>query len=427
MKNFLLSNNLLAEKKLIGWMSYKKEFVDISEMYLYNTKIRKFYCDIKTQFLKSGTIDPELLTEHQDTYIECLDVETPSSTASIVAELEKHYKVRQFALQLIESVENLKSGDDIDGVIVDTSAAISRLYTNSSTIENYNHKQSVLEYIADVKKKMDIAGSLKGIRSNLPKLDEIINGWQHGIVYLVSGLEKLGKSRFVRSLASKWLNDGLGGIFFMLEEDCAAIHESILSNRTRINSSVIGTQKISPMELAKLCKSTEAYGEQNLYICNKSNMTAEYIKAVVTQVKNNFVKKGGTLDFVIIDYVQRLDDPAENLNEKAENLSRKIADITRDEKLITIEISQLLSGAERTKAPVHTQLRFGKYYKEAAGCIISFDDPERMGENTQNNALGKILNCHILQRGNAGNVIFKIFAELQYSDFSECTQREEFF
>ena len=85
-----------------------------------------------------------------------------------------------------------------------------------------------------------------------------------------------------------------------------------------------------------------------------------------------------------------------------------------------IQISQVNASAEKTKGlPLHTQIRFGKVFKEAASCIITFDDPERQGKGDDFNPDRgyKTLNAHIIQRRGLSNVTIGIRSELQYSRF----------
>jgi replicative DNA helicase len=328
--------------------------------------------------------------------------------------------VRRFYREIISSERRI---DGEPGVVVEElntlSKKITEMLTEIEEAKEYDHKQSVYNFMQAVEDGKKKGSAMRGFSSNLPDLDRIISGWERGKVYLVSGLEKIGKSRFVRSMVSHWLRHGLGCVMVMLEEDDAAIHECIFANRCEVDTGTIGTAAITDSGMMRILSEGNAYMQEPLYITTKSSATPNYIKTVINRQKVKMKNAGRELCFVVVDYIQRMGGDGTG-HEKYENIASQLADITRDENVCMIQISQVNSAAEKTKGlPLHTQIRFGKVFKEAASCIITFDDPERQagGVDFDIGRDYKTLNAHIIQRRGLSNVTIGIRSELRYSRF----------
>ena len=412
-----------AERQFIAWMVSTDEFIDVSDDYFVGTEERKLYQNYKNQYYENGSFISTNIPEGlYNTYCECLEMATSAKPDIVLKELKKYHMIRELYKSFFNADKIIQV--DKDKILDCTnmlSGQISKLLTDIEESHEYNHQKSVYDYMKYLEYSYKHGCEMRGISSHLPDIDNVISGWERGKKYLISGLEKLGKSRFVRNLLSTWLNKGYGCCIFMLEEDANAIHECVLANRCVVNTDTLGTRSISEVNLRKVLEEGNKYMMQPLYISTKSAITPQFIKSTIQRQKIKFKKNSTELMVVVVDYIQRMSSSGESRHEETEKIASELADIARDENVIMIEVSQMSSGAEKHKQlPLHTQIRYGKVFKESVDCIITFDDPVRMGREDDGFVIGKDykkIRAHIIQRKGISDVYIDLRAELQYSSF----------
>ena len=420
----------------------QKILIDVYEMFsediFYSTAHRNIAQSIIKLYTKQITIDIITLCEEMrrnetldisgsEAYLsELTEMATIANIQPHIEILKSKSKLRNVIGECCRIIETAYAPESLGTEIVDHAIMSLGKMVDIDESKEYNHQQSVYDYMIYLEESKKTGRIIKGESSFLPDLDNIISGWETGKCYLISGLEKLGKSRFVRALASHWLKKNFGVCFFMLEEDATAIHECLLANRTLVNTEVFGTSEIEGRELNKVLSAANNYMGEPMYISTKSKITPMQVKVIIQRQKIKMKKAGSELKFCIIDYIQRMEGEGEG-HAKMEYIASELANIARDENICMIEISQMSSSAEKNKSiPLHTQLRFGKVFKEAAKCIITFDDPGR-NKTEESNDDGfcepqsdyKILLAHIIQRGGVSYITIPIRAQLQFSTFHD--------
>ncbi len=415
-----------SEKSFLGWIIAMNTFIDVPESFIHGTERNKLYKVYRDQYYDSGALmTHNVPLELAVCLSECSEWATPAKPDNLIKELKKYHILRELYTNVARMDNVLR--DDPKKILPEVnklSSAISASITDVEASQEYNHAESVYKYMEKIEYAQKHGKEFRGIKSHLPDLDNIISGWIPGLSYLISGLEKIGKSRFVRNLISTWLNQNYGCCVFVLEEDAEAIHECILACRAGVDSSVFGTSNMGDEALKKICMKSGEYGTQPMYISTKSNINPQYIKSTVQRQKIKMKKTGHQLTFVVIDYIQRMSGEGNGRHEQTENIASELGDIARDENVCLIEISQMSASAEKTKnIPLHTMIRFGKVFKEAASVIITFDDPERMGKKEDDDNMllpeSRKIIAHIIQRGGIGDVTIPLRAQLQYSQFND--------
>lgn len=419
--SLLQSHSELAEQQLISKMIETGDFINVPTDYLYNNKIKELYMRYYREYEANGTVNfVNVEISQQMLLSECMDVSTPKELKTVLNELKKHYKIRKYTNDVMKGLKKVLVDDnDINLVLNEVNSVTTELLTSDDKCQRYSHGHSVMGWLEDVKEAKESDRALRGYSSGpqFGDLDHAINGWELGKVYLISGLEKLGKSRLTRALASNWLNENYGVAFFMLEEDADAIHECIMCNRTTINTDIVGTNTLNDHDFMSLMKQSNTYMNQPLYVSNKSAIDPQYILSAIRSQKIKMKKKyDADLKFVIVDYVQRMTESPENKNESMELIASKLANIARDENICMPVVSQMNSSAEKIKGiPVHTQQRYGKALREAASCMITLDRIE--DENPMEKKDYTKIKAHIRQRKGISEQYVYFRAQLQYSQF----------
>jgi replicative DNA helicase len=212
------------------------------------------------------------------------------------------------------------------------------------------------------------------------------------------------------------LADGLSGLVFSMEMNEKKIHDCVFGTRLKINTAKMGTNRLSQSEYQQIINECNNYAYQNLFISRKSGINPAFVQNMI-----RMRKRSGRLDFVVIDYIQRMTASGESKTKEMEKCATKLADITRDENVIMIILSQLSGEAEKRNsgAPIYSYIKESQAIVEAADVIIILEDPNR-GKEPDGLDIPefKNLNAVVLQRDGASDIWIKLRARLQYSKFN---------
>jgi replicative DNA helicase len=406
------------------------------------------YKELKKSYREHGVIEPAVCDDiMQKLIVELSDSDYyPRDIVPVIAELRKHYQAREL-VRLCSQALCRVSGEPlaVSEYISELQSSLTKLAVENSKAKVYDHNESVTSFVGALAEGLSKERGIRGHASHLPDLDTVISGWEHGRGYIVSGLEKLGKSRFVRNIVSTFLNKGLTGLIFQLEEDANSIHECVIAARCQIDTDIMGTSNLSGSQLALAQKAAAEYAQQHLYICEETGITPEYARSIIQSVKVKYANIGVPLDFVVWDHLLLMHSSGKTDWERAQEISKQWSAIGKSENLINIGILQMSSETEKlTKEQKNNSgpwafLRFGKVFREAADCIMVLDNPERAGgEKLSDSGKGgpeqehlsflpsdsnaKRLIAHVLQRRGISAARIPIRAQLQFSRFYNLTK-----
>jgi replicative DNA helicase len=196
------------------------------------------------------------------------------------------------------------------------------------------------------------------------------------------------------------------------------IHTNLISNRQKVNTANVGTGRLSHEEYEKIVREAMAYREQNLIIDRRSAIDS-------LTVKNQIIKYKRTkpLNFVVIDYLQRMKGDGISRAQQIESCITQLADMGRDENIIMIALSQLSGSAEhKSDSPIYSFFKESQAIVEACDVALVLFDENRGSEKSAN---GHEIKCTILQRDGISDYTVPLFAELQYSKFSDITKSQQ--
>jgi len=424
------------ESQLLLWIINEREWVDVSSGYFSDQLFGSIYRNIGRSYKEHGVIETSLFSEDAVKIITAVpDAGSwPANIKPVVEELKKMYRTREAVRACSAAINFLKeSPDNTLEVVGSLQTDLTRLISEAVEPDEYDHAKSVSVFFEKVQTARFSKKSIRGYRSHLPDIDILISGWERGRNYLITALEKSGKSRLVREIASHFLNDGLGGIFFQLEENAESVHRCMFASRCTVNTGYMGTDAISDAQIVQIGDEMARYQNQPLYVCEQSGITPEYAQALIQRTKVRFEAEGRHLDFAVWDHLLLMRGQGRNDDEKTTDIAQKWSDIGLRENLINIGIHQLVAGAERNEyhGPLWSLMKFGKVFREKADCIIALEDPGRGGvkkkkkkgetadePETSNLPLSsKRIVAHILQREGISSQKINLGAQLQYSHF----------
>ncbi len=414
------TRNKQAELQALSWIATHREFVDIPVDYFWGEEL-KVYKLLRAQYFSAGQLEPSVIDEAMLHVLSAAeDYGTPYNVQPIIDALAKSYRLREFNNLLLKSQSELEANQDIaDTIMLNMQKEITRVIT-SQAVDEYNHQESVHNFMKSVEEKVTSpkVDKIAGVRIGIPKIDNTINGFQHGLTYIVGGLKKTGKSRFAINAVSKFLEQGLGGIVFSMEMPIDKIHACVVANRARIDTTNINNGNLSPEAMQKFSMTAGKYLNENLYISKQSAISPDIVRS---RVRAQRVKS--KVDFVVVDYIQRMRiSGMESRTKEVERCALDLADIGRDEDLIMIILSQISGEYDkmRDKAglAIYAFFKESQAIVESADAVIALDDPNRGQENDETLDY-KNLKSIILQRDGKSDIFCALQARLQYAQFEE--------
>jgi replicative DNA helicase len=406
----MIIQNTTPMQQAIGWICLNSTFLYIPDSY-FSGDYLECYMAIKKQYEATGKIEVSILpTKLLDIALKSDEIAFPKNYEPIIDALSKEFRRLQAWAAICELGKKLKTSVDCDEFIVSHNEKMVKVMQEYKVSE-YKHDISVSKFTDMVDERKNSPGLLKGLPSSMPDLDKTIRGWQHGKLYAVGGLKKTGKSRFVINLMSFWLSMGKKGIIFSMEMNENDIHSCIVGNRHNINTSLIGTSEINEQQVAIIHAEADNYKRQGLIIDRTSAVKIINVKNQILKAKDS-----GSIDFVIVDYIQRMSGEGEKRVNQIEGCITRLADIARDENVIMIVLSQLSGAAEhKTDSPIYSFFKESQAIIEACDCALVLFDEKRGEEKAD---VGHEIKCTILQRDGVSDYSIPLWAELKYSKFS---------
>lgn len=317
--------------------------------------------------------------------------------------------------------EAVDSTDTAESIISMLSEQFTKIVNNRIGIEEYDHYKSVTKFYEHIEEGLKSSKSITGLRTPWPTINFYTKGLHKGKTYIIGGLKKTGKTRFLMNMISGFLEDEEPGMMFSMEMNENDLHGCVVACRTGIDTSLMGTKDIPQREFGQLLEQIPKYCQDKFMVSRKSGITPEYVRSAIRSAKQR-----QPIQWVAIDYIQRMTAKGiQGRTEVVEYCATQIADIARDENVAMIVLSQLSGGAEsnRGDAPIYSFMKNSQAILEAADGVIVLDDPNRGKEVDTKDGI-KDINAILLLRGGVSDKWVNFKADLKCSKFIEEIRKE---
>ncbi|WKK27801.1 replicative DNA helicase (plasmid) [Streptomyces olivoreticuli] len=215
-------------------------------------------------------------------------------------------------------------------------------------------------------------GELTGVPTGFTDLDSLTLGLQPGQLVLIAGRPAMGKSTLGLDIArAASLKHGLTSAFFSLEMSRKELHMRLLSAEGSVALHHIRSGQLDEAAWNRMAKAKARVDAGSLLLDDSPELTAMSIRA-----KARRLKQRGTLDLVVIDYLQLLQYGG---GRRPESRQQEVSDISRQLKLMAKELevpvvalSQLNRGPEQRtdKKPQVSDLRESGSLEQDADVVI---------------------------------------------------------
>lgn len=253
--------------------------------------------------------------------------------------------------------------------------------------------------IAILESNIKKSALLEGHSWGLLDLDTYTGGIVTPRLYVLGGLKKTGKSRFIINTMINLHKNKIPSVFLSLEMPEYEVVKLLISRYSSIpdinlrSSGMMSSEDKSNFAKAKL--------EMDWNLLNVECISRLNINQVVGRIRK--YKKMFGNPVIFIDYLQRITHDRNKQAQELETIAVSIADATREYNCPIILLSQLANDAERNGVSIGS-LKGSGGIGEAADVILLLDNLYRKQKSEE---FKNIMDCYIEQRyGDSGKITF---------------------
>jgi len=395
-------------------------------------KQRKLFDALYFQWSEFGELNPEILSDGEKAIADEVLSLNGNSSKEIIESLHSEYLRRCHGLMMYESMKIEEPDASLRALQESIADA---LFSKRS--KDYDHLDNMRRLMAALERatQMDIAVS--GVTTGVPQYDALINGHEHGKVYVIGALKKTGKSRFMTQCAISACEAGAGVIVNSLEMSPIRLNNLALSYYSGVNGNKIG-RALTQGDFSKIAAATDKLRSLSWKI---------YADHTVADMRSRIIheKAKGQVDVVFVDFIQRLRDDkyGKDRVREVERISQDLADLAREQDVAMVEVTQLkgeaeflqkrgdkkpgvFGGGEKRESdedhmPDMSYVKESQGISENADVITILHNPKRH-ENPYDGAAYVLptLLCKVEQRDDVSGTVLRLAADLRTCRFTIC-------
>lgn len=293
-------------------------------------------------------------------------------------------KIGELGFQEDRDVEQLL--DEAQSAIFTVSNA-PMLRTFSTIKESLNEAWERLENL----QKRD--GSLRGIPTGFPALDNMLAGFQKSDLIILAARPSMGKTSLALDIARQTaVKHGTAVGIFSLEMSSQQLVDRMLAAQAGVNSWRLRTGKISKDdEYERLQAGIAELAEAPIYIDDRASASVLGMRSVARRLK---MEKD--LGLIIIDYLQLITpttNRSDSIVQQVTEISRSLKAMARELDVPVLALSQLSRAVEQRRGrPRLSDLRDSGSIEQDADVVMFIHREDKMNpEGGEKNGIAEIL------------------------------------
>lgn len=262
----------------------------------------------------------------------------------------------------------------------------------------FGTEQSV-EWLDNLQKRYENPNSTFGMMTGWTDIDQMTLGWQRQDIVVVGGRTSVGKTAFAIENMIRVMNRGYKVGMFSLEMSKDQVYNRIAGNLSSVKLSAIRTGRMTKEEFSKV--SNQHVTIREIAIDDTRGVSADYIGAEMKRMKRT---RG--LDFVIVDYLQEINEPWQKNDNPGSSLgrvTRKLRKYAQECDCCVMALSQLTREADGKK-PQNKDLYGSSGIESAADVIVLL--------NRDKEESPKVLEANISKQRNGETGLANLYYDL---------------
>lgn len=309
---------------------------------------------------------------------------------------------------------------DVDGIIDEAEKKIFQV-SNRTSAQNFVQLniwlKKTFQHLSSIKSS---SKGVTGVITSFDVLDTMTSGFQPGDLIILAARPSMGKTAISLNIAINAARNGTSVGYFSLEMGAEQLTLRLLSSESGISHQSIRNATISSEEWIELTHVAANLAEMKFFIDDAPGITLMELRA-----KARKLKAQGTLDMLVIDYLQLLhtNKKHENRHQEVSEISRSLKALAKELSIPIIALSQLSRAVDSRmdKRPMLSDLRESGAIEQDADVIMFLYRDVVYHPETENPA-GAELIIGKQRNGPTGTVPLNFLRELTKFE----TAREEF-
>ncbi len=298
-------------------------------------------------------------------------VDNVSHYAKMVKEKSTLRKLINAASSIVEDAQ-ANSYEFVD-VLSSSEKKILDITRNTTTSDFTTSKQAMTNVAEEMKRLREQKG-MAGVPSGYRALDNVLNGFHKGDLIILAARTSVGKTAFALNIAlnAATMYDKSVAIF-SLEMPTLQLSMRMLSAKAQVDGMKINSGKgLTNEDYGKINTASEILSKANIFFDDSSTIRVNEIAA-----KCRKLKADGTLDMIIIDYLQLITPSTragENRQVEVSEISRSLKGLARELDVPVIALAQVSRSVEKNKGnsgePMLADLRESGAIEQDADVVI---------------------------------------------------------
>jgi replicative DNA helicase len=225
-------------------------------------------------------------------------------------------------------------------------------------------EEIVRESFGTIDKLYEQGKEVTGLRTHYDLFDKMTSGLQPSELVIIAARPSMGKTAWAINIAQNVaIKEGKVVAVFSLEMSKESLLRRMLAGEASVGARKLQTGFLGRDDKEKLNRGLERLMESRLFVDDTPGITLAEMRAKARRLK----QQAGSLDLIVIDYLQLMTGSAGSNQKKFENRTQEVSSISRGLKALAKEmrvpvvaLSQLSRGSEQRtgdKKPLLSDLR----------------------------------------------------------------------
>ena len=286
-------------------------------------------------------------------------------------------------------IDECKKSQDEKNSLALAEKTVYDISNDADTSEIYKISQVLPDVMTTLDELSKDSSKFRGIKTGYRELDYILNGFHGSDLMILAARPAMGKTSLAMNLVENIALSGKSCAVFSLEMSKEQLVQRMLCAVAGVSMETAQKGQMQHAEWLKIAKAKEMLAATRIFIDESSVITPEEILSKCRRLK----RKHG-LDFVMIDYIQLMDNKNKR---KDENRQQQVSEISRNLKILAKELnvpvlalSQLSRAVESEKRrPQLSDLRESGAIEQDADIVMFIHRPD-MAAKEKEKEEGKI-------------------------------------
>lgn len=248
---------------------------------------------------------------------------------------------------------------------------------------------TINEVLDTVKSKAEVKrseGDVTGLNTGIGRLNFLTSGFQKQELIILAARPSVGKSALAMNLAIQAAKNNKEGnacvALFSLEMSNEQLGSRMLSYESLVDNKSIRNGRLTANDWSDINAAMAVLNSLNIYFDDTAGIRVQDLRA-----KCRKLKQENRLDFVVIDYLQLIQESGSSRRNRQENvaeISRGLKLMARELEVPVLALSQLSRNVEKDdRAPRLADLRESGAIEQDADIVMFMYEPDKESDNIE--------------------------------------------